>query len=58
MNPQTNKIERIYLVKQNADTIKQLTWVVNKWYSVRTITKSNSNEPGIKEDKLIWDFDD
>lgn len=58
MNPQTNKIERIYLVKQNADTTEQLTWVVNKWYSVRTIIQEAGKEAKIKEEKIIWNFDD
>lgn len=57
MNSQTNKIERIYLVKENADTTKQLTWVVNKWYSIRTIIQEPGKEAKIKEEKMIWDFD-
>lgn len=62
MNPQTNTIERIYLVKEKdsagSSVIKQLTWVVNKWYSIRTITQNQDNKPNVKEVKLIWNFDD
>ncbi|MEO8720398.1 MAG: hypothetical protein ABI372_04785 [Ginsengibacter sp.] len=57
MNPQTNTIQRIYLVKENEDTTIQLTWLVNKWYSIRTIIQEQNKEPEIKEEKMIWDFD-
>jgi hypothetical protein len=62
MNPQTKNIDRIYLVKEknnsDANTTTQLTWVVNKWYSIRTITQLPNAQPKIKEEKMIWDFDD
>jgi len=57
-DPQTNSIARIYLVKENADTTSQLTWLVNKWYSIRTIIQLPNGQPQIKEEKIIWDFDD
>lgn len=57
MNPQTNSIQRIYMVKQNDDTTIQLTWFVNKWYSIRTIIPQAKSEAKIKEEKMIWDFD-
>jgi hypothetical protein len=58
MNPQTNSIQRIYLVKENADSTTQLTWVVNKWYSIRTIIQNQGEQPEIKEEKMIWNFDE
>jgi hypothetical protein len=59
MNPETNSIDRIYMVKENADTTTQLTWLVNKWYSIRTIIQPAHGQPLVKEEKmLIWDFDD
>lgn len=62
MNPQTNSIERIYMVKEKDSAGKnvtnQLTWVVNKWFSTRTIIQNQSGEPKVTETKLIWDFDD
>ena len=62
MNPQTNSIQRIYLVKQrdSAGTgiINQLTWVVDKWFSIRTITQVQGDKPDIKEKKMIWNFDE
>jgi hypothetical protein len=62
MNAQTKNIDRIYLVKEknnsDANITTQLTWVVNKWYSIRTITQLPNAQPKIKEEKMIWDFDD
>jgi len=62
MNPQTKNIDRIYLVKEKnnsgVNTTTQLTWLVNKWYSIRTITQLSNAQPKIKEEKMIWDFDD
>ena len=61
MNPQTNMVERIYMVKEkdsaNQNITTQLTWLVNKWYSIRTITQSKGQKAEIKEEKMIWDFD-
>lgn len=61
MNPQTNMVERIYLVKEkdsaHQNVTTQLTWLVNKWYSVRTITQIPGQEAEIREEKIIWDFD-
>lgn len=62
MSPQTNKITRIYMVKEkkenNKDIITQLTWFANQWYSIRTITQQQGKQPEVKEEKMIWDFDD
>ena len=62
MNPQTNTVTRVYMVKEsaknNADTTTQLTWLVNKWYSIRTIAQQQGKQPEIKEVKMIWNFDD
>jgi hypothetical protein len=62
MNPQTNLIERIYIVKEkdsaNKSMVTQLTWMVNKWYSIRTITQTPGKDAEVKEKKMIWNFDD
>ena len=62
MNPQTNTIERIYMVKEkdenNESVTTQLTWLVDKWYSIRTITKLQGKEAHVREEKMIWDFDE
>ena len=56
MNPQTNKVERIYMVKEkdsmDNSVTKQLTWVVNKWFSIRTITQSHQKKPRVEEEKI------
>ncbi len=61
INPQKNTVQRIYLVKNDVingtDVTEQLTWEVNKWYSIRTITQRKDKEPEIKEEIMKWDFD-
>ncbi len=60
MNPQTNSISRVYIVKEKKENnivyTTQLTWVVNKWYIIRTIEEEPGKEPKIKVVKMIWDF--
>ncbi len=62
LDPQKNKVQRIYLVKE--DTINggnvttQLTWKVNKWCSIRTIVQQPNEDPQIKEEIMKWDFDE
>jgi len=62
MSPETNKITRVYLVKEktekNVDITTQLTWLSDRWFSIRTITQAPGKQPVIKEEKMIWDFDD
>ncbi len=61
MNPQTNSIDRIYMVKEhdsaNQSITTQLTWLVKKWYSIRTITQVAGQGAEVKEEKMIWNFD-
>lgn len=61
MNPQTNNVERIYMVKEtdsaNQNITTQLMWLVNKSYSIRTITQKAGQKPQVKEEKMIWNFD-
>jgi hypothetical protein len=60
IDPQTNQVQRIYLVKENAKDNEgittQLTWKVNEWCSIRTITEKPGSNPDIREEKLTWDF--
>jgi hypothetical protein len=48
------------LVKENAKDNEgittQLTWKVNEWCSIRTITEKPGSAPDIREEKLKWDF--
>lgn len=62
MSPQTNTVTRVYLVKETVDnnvkTSTQLTWFSNKWFIIRTITQAPGKQPVIKEEKMIWDFEE
>lgn len=62
MSPQTNKITRIYLVKErtveNVEIATQLTWLADKSFTIRTITQAPGKQPVIKEEKIIWNFDE
>ncbi len=62
IDPQQNKVERIYLVKeeiQNEETITtQLTWEVGKWCSIRTISQEPKMLPKVREEIMKWNFDD
>lgn len=61
MNPQTNSIQRIYMVKEkdsaDQNITTQLTWLVNKWYSIRTITQIAGHKAQVRGEKMIWNFD-
>ena len=61
IDPQKNTVQRIYLVKNNAtngvNVTEQLTWIVNKWCSRRTITQEVNKAPEIKEEIMKWDFE-
>ncbi|MGN6801241.1 MAG: hypothetical protein ACTHJN_05005 [Ginsengibacter sp.] len=61
MNPQNNLVTRIYLVKEEdsagENVTRQLTWLVDKWFSIRTISQKQGQKPEIKEEKMIWNFD-
>jgi len=60
IDPQKNKVQRIYLVKEDAkdgkDVITQLTWKADKWCSIRTIIQQPNKDPEVKEEILKWDF--
>ena len=62
MSPQTNTVTRVYMVKEkvvnDTDITTQLTWLANKWFSIRTIKQLKGKQPEVKEEKMIWDFDD
>lgn len=62
INPQSGTVQRVYLVKETIENNKnittQMTWVTDSWYSIRTITQiSGDKEPEIREEKIIWNFD-
>jgi hypothetical protein len=61
INPQSSKVERIYLVKENTEnginTTTQLTWKSGQGCTIITITQKPGKEPLIKEEKMKWNFD-
>ncbi len=59
-DPEKGKIKRIYIVKQlNTDPMQtmQLTWNSDKYCKITTITEKPNLPPEIKEEELIWNFD-
>jgi hypothetical protein len=58
IDPNTNSVKRIYMVKQvNKNKILQLTWVSKQWCKITTIVSDESGVSKIeKEEKIFWDF--
>lgn len=56
IKPETSSVSRVYIVKKEGSQHIQLTWVVNKWYSIRTITEEPGKDPQVTEEKIVWDF--
>ena len=58
IDPGTNKVKRIYMVKEISKTkTLQLTWVNNKWCKITSIVTGDNGISEIeKEEKLTWDF--
>lgn len=48
----TNKVQRIFLVKEHGDSTVQLTWKSGKWFSIRHIVGDK-----VSEKKVKWNFD-
>ena len=61
IDPQTGTVKRIYIVKEfgnsGEDSTLQLTWNVGSGFSIRSISQPAGKEAIIKEEKLIWNFD-
>lgn len=53
ISPESTRVERVYLVKESGDSTQQLTWKDGRWFSIRNI---KDNE--VKEEKVIWNFDE
>ena len=53
IDPTTNKVQRIYLVREKGDTTFQLTWKSGSWFSIRSIINDK-----VKEEKVKWGFND
>ena len=58
VDPTTNKVKRIYMVKTAAENkTQQLTWQTDKWFKIVTIGYGNNNISKVEKEVLIkWDF--
>ena len=58
IDPKTNKVKRVYMVKELDKTkMLQLTWINGQWCKITTITTdANAVMKVEKEEKLTWDF--
>ena len=58
IDPKSNKVMRIYIVKQIDKTkTLQLTWVNGQWCKTTTITTDTNDVMKVeKEEKIVWDF--
>ncbi|MGB4845220.1 MAG: hypothetical protein WBP16_12205 [Ferruginibacter sp.] len=58
IDPETQKIKRIYMVKEiSRSTTLQLTWVSRQWCKITTIVTDKAGVSSVdKEEKLNWDF--
>ena len=61
INPETGKVQKIYMVKQlkkNRDYLtEQLTWQTNKSATITTLTNKDGNKSKLLQvDKFIWSF--
>ena len=55
VDPETNKVRRIYLTKSSdADTQLLLTWQSGKWCKIVTV----KNASIIKEEKIYWSYEE
>jgi len=58
INPDNNKVKRIYMVKQiSSNKTLQLTWVSGQWCKLTSIITDAAGASKIeKEEKIFWDF--
>lgn len=57
IDPKTNKVTRIYMLKQMDGKMLQLTWKSGEWCKIVTIGSGAGAAMKVeKEEKIIWDF--
>lgn len=58
IDPESNKVKRIYMVKEiSKSTLLQLTWQNDTYCKIVSIyTDANGNSTVEKEEKITWDF--
>ncbi len=58
VDPNSNKVKRIYLVKQLANgKMLQLTWQSGKWCKIVTLQTTGDHTAIEKEEKISWSYD-
>ena len=58
VDPETNKVKRIYLNKNMASgTRLQLTWQSGKWCKIVTLKDSSGTPVVAKEEKISWRYE-
>lgn len=57
IDPETDKVKRIYIVRQRADTSFRLTWVPGKYAQFIEINeKEHPSQPILKDVSIKWSF--
>lgn len=58
IDPETNKVTRIYLVKQaDKNTTLQLTWQSNQWFKTTSIISGADGLEKVEQEvKISWDY--
>jgi hypothetical protein len=62
IDPKTNLVTRIYIEKplptDKGSMMQQLTWKTDRWFKITTIIEDSAKQAEIKDEKVIWDFDE
>ena len=60
VDPATGKVMRVYIVKQsiNPPQTVQLTWKNGSYCRITTIAETPGSTPQIKDEQLIWNFNE
>lgn len=58
IDQQTNKVKRIYWLKQYGDTLQHLTWLSGKWAKTMTLLTKNNKETLLQETTIHWNFEE
>ena len=56
LNAETNKVKRIYIEKEQGQSMQQLTWLAGKWARILMLTSKNNKEIQQEEINIIWNF--
>lgn len=51
VNPESDRVHRVYMVQEKAGETRQLTWKDGEWFSIRSL-----NGADVKERRVMWKF--